>query len=196
MYVTDESFTQVHPADVQDMPDFQQMPIAKNVKAQAYYSRRARGHFSKQPSHGISKLHPWGSMHQRHWETGGFNGTSWSSCLRQIASRIMNFVIFLALNIRGSTGSSFFLGKCILNESLKYLQVPQPQDQSRDAQLRPCAAAGRDAWSASLRPVHWRHRWGPWVLRGFGNTLWWTNSLLWKITIFNGKIHYFYGHFQ
>ena len=27
-------------------------------------------------------------------------------------------------------------------------------------------------------------------------TLWWTNILLWKITIFNGKIHYFYGHFQ
>ena len=27
-------------------------------------------------------------------------------------------------------------------------------------------------------------------------TLWWTNSLPWKITIFNGKIHYFYGHFQ
>ena len=27
-------------------------------------------------------------------------------------------------------------------------------------------------------------------------TLWWTNILPWKITIFNGKIHYFYGHFQ
>ena len=26
-------------------------------------------------------------------------------------------------------------------------------------------------------------------------TLWWTNILPWKITIFNGKIHYFYGHF-
>ena len=26
--------------------------------------------------------------------------------------------------------------------------------------------------------------------------LWWTNILLWKMTIFNGKIHYFYGHFQ
>jgi len=23
-----------------------------------------------------------------------------------------------------------------------------------------------------------------------------TNIFLWKITIFNGKIHYFYGHFQ
>ena len=29
-----------------------------------------------------------------------------------------------------------------------------------------------------------------------GVTLWWTNILPWKITIFNGKIHYFYGHFQ
>ena len=27
-------------------------------------------------------------------------------------------------------------------------------------------------------------------------TLWWTNILPWKITIFHGKIHYFYGHFQ
>ena len=27
-------------------------------------------------------------------------------------------------------------------------------------------------------------------------TLWWTNILLLKITIFYGKIHYFYGHFQ
>ena len=27
------------------------------------------------------------------------------------------------------------------------------------------------------------------------STLWWTNILLWKITIFHGKIHYFYGHF-
>ena len=27
-------------------------------------------------------------------------------------------------------------------------------------------------------------------------TLWWTNILPWKITIFYGKIHYFYGHFQ
>ena len=27
-------------------------------------------------------------------------------------------------------------------------------------------------------------------------TLWWTNILPWKITIFNGKIHYFYDHFQ
>ena len=27
-------------------------------------------------------------------------------------------------------------------------------------------------------------------------SLWWTNILLWKITIFNGKIHYFYGHLQ
>ena len=27
-------------------------------------------------------------------------------------------------------------------------------------------------------------------------TLWWTNILLRKITMFNGKIHYFYGHFQ
>ena len=26
-------------------------------------------------------------------------------------------------------------------------------------------------------------------------TLWWTNIFPWKITIFNGKIHYFYGHF-
>ena len=26
-------------------------------------------------------------------------------------------------------------------------------------------------------------------------TLWWTNILPWKITIFNGKVHYFYGHF-
>ena len=26
-------------------------------------------------------------------------------------------------------------------------------------------------------------------------TLWWTNILPWKITIFNGKIHYFDGHF-
>ena len=25
---------------------------------------------------------------------------------------------------------------------------------------------------------------------------WWTYKKLWKITIFNGKIHYFYGHFQ
>ena len=30
----------------------------------------------------------------------------------------------------------------------------------------------------------------------FWSTLWWTNILLWKITIFHGKIHYFYGHFQ
>ena len=28
------------------------------------------------------------------------------------------------------------------------------------------------------------------------STLWWTYKKLWKITIFNGKIHYFYGHFQ
>ena len=28
------------------------------------------------------------------------------------------------------------------------------------------------------------------------STLWWTNILPWKITIFHGKIHYFYGHFQ
>ena len=28
------------------------------------------------------------------------------------------------------------------------------------------------------------------------DTLWWTNILPWKIAIFNGKIHYFYGHFQ
>ena len=27
-------------------------------------------------------------------------------------------------------------------------------------------------------------------------TLWWTNKKLWKITIFYGNIHYFYGHFQ
>ena len=27
-------------------------------------------------------------------------------------------------------------------------------------------------------------------------TLWWTYKKLWKITIFNGKIHYFYDHFQ
>ena len=27
-------------------------------------------------------------------------------------------------------------------------------------------------------------------------TLWQTNILPWKITFFNGKIHYFYGHFQ
>ena len=26
-------------------------------------------------------------------------------------------------------------------------------------------------------------------------TLWWTNILPWSITIFNRKIHYFYGHF-
>ena len=31
---------------------------------------------------------------------------------------------------------------------------------------------------------------------GLRCTLWWTNIWLWKITIFNGKIHYFYGHFQ
>ena len=29
-----------------------------------------------------------------------------------------------------------------------------------------------------------------WVKRWLKNTLWWTNSLLWKITIFNWKIHY------
>ena len=28
------------------------------------------------------------------------------------------------------------------------------------------------------------------------NTLWWTNILQWKITIFHGKIHYFNGHVQ
>ena len=28
------------------------------------------------------------------------------------------------------------------------------------------------------------------------DTLWWTNILLWKITMFNGKIHYFYGPFS
>ena len=28
------------------------------------------------------------------------------------------------------------------------------------------------------------------------DTLWWTNILPWKITIFNGKIHYFNGHVQ
>ena len=33
----------------------------------------------------------------------------------EIASRIMNFVVFLALNIGGSTASSFFLGERILN---------------------------------------------------------------------------------
>ena len=33
-------------------------------------------------------------------------------------------------------------------------------------------------------------------LPGSISTLWWTNILLWKITIFNGKIHYFYGNFQ
>ena len=27
-------------------------------------------------------------------------------------------------------------------------------------------------------------------------TLWWTYKKQWKITIFSGKIHYFYGHFQ
>ena len=27
-------------------------------------------------------------------------------------------------------------------------------------------------------------------------TLWWTNILPWKITMFNGKTTYFYGHFQ
>ena len=30
----------------------------------------------------------------------------------------------------------------------------------------------------------------------FDITLWWTYKKLWKITIFHGKIHYFYGHFQ
>ena len=39
-----------------------------------------------------------------------------------------------------------------------------------------------------LHPHNGRHRY--WTY-----TLWWTNSLQWKITIFNGKIHYFYGHF-
>ena len=34
-----------------------------------------------------------------------------------------------------------------------------------------------------------------WV-RFFSATLWWTNILPWKITIFHGNIHYFYGHFQ
>ena len=29
-----------------------------------------------------------------------------------------------------------------------------------------------------------------------GYPAWWTYILPWKITIFNGKIHYFYGHFQ
>ena len=28
------------------------------------------------------------------------------------------------------------------------------------------------------------------------NTLWWTNITIWKITMFNGKMHYFYGHVQ
>ena len=28
------------------------------------------------------------------------------------------------------------------------------------------------------------------------STLWKTYKKLWKITMFNGKIHYFYGHFQ
>ena len=36
----------------------------------------------------------------------------------------------------------------------------------------------------------------PWIWMNMVGTLWWTNILLWKITIFNGKIHYFYGHFQ
>ena len=39
--------------------------------------------------------------------------------------------------------------------------------------------------------------WGPqWSYETIGLTLWWTNILPWKITMFNGKIHYFYGHFQ
>jgi hypothetical protein len=29
-----------------------------------------------------------------------------------------------------------------------------------------------------------------------GEILWYTYKKLWKITILNGKIHYFYGHFQ
>ena len=50
----------------------------------------------------------------------------------------------------------------------------------------------------------WRWRWNrsPPASRdasskpgAFHRTLWWTNILLWKITIFHGKIHYFNGHF-
>ena len=42
---------------------------------------------------------------------------------------------------------------------------------------------------------------GAWVYQRLDSiswlfTLWWTNILPWKITIFHGKIHYFYGHFQ
>ena len=33
---------------------------------------------------------------------------------------------------------------------------------------------------------------GPTV--GWEYPAWWTNSLGWKITVFHGKIHYFYGH--
>ena len=29
-----------------------------------------------------------------------------------------------------------------------------------------------------------------------GDTLWWTNIAMERSTIFNGKIHYFYGDFQ
>ena len=43
------------------------------------------------------------------------------------------------------------------------------------------------------------YKWGDFLvlITGIsGHTLWWTNILPWKITIFHGKIHYFYGHFQ
>ena len=34
------------------------------------------------------------------------------------------------------------------------------------------------------------------IYESMGNTLWWTNILLWKITMFNGNIHELNGNFQ
>ena len=39
----------------------------------------------------------------------------------------------------------------------------------------------------------WKKNWHCSDNENFNDTLWWTYKKLWKITIFNGKIHYFYG---
>ena len=50
-------------------------------------------------------------------------------------------------------------------------------------------------WHGSKRVEPWKlTHWTLHPKKKLVFTLWWTNILPWKITIFYGKIHYFYGH--
>ena len=80
--------------------------------------------------------------------------------------------------------SCAFICTTLKHGVVKYVNIPQPETQT----------LARRVWWSSLGqapevPLAWlEHVLGTWF--SIYGTLWWTNILPWKITIFHGKIHY------